>query len=63
MNEELIKVLWIEDIVSIHATYQTEAEGHGLFLCPYTNWEDGKKELLEKYKLQCQRKLNKRKAT
>jgi len=49
MNKELIKVLWIEDIVSLHATYQTEAEGHGLFLCPYTNWEDGKKKLLEKY--------------
>ena len=49
MYNNLIKVLWVEDLVSLHTTYQTEAETDGLFLCPYTNWEEAQKVLLDKY--------------
>ncbi len=49
MSNLLMKVLWIEDIKEIHDTYRMEAEPYGLLLNPYTNWEDGKKALLEDY--------------
>lgn len=49
MSNSAMKVLWIEDIKEIHDTYRMEAEPYGLFLSPYTNWEEAKKELLDDY--------------
>lgn len=49
MEEDFIKVLWIEDDPSIIMVYPQEAEKYGLSLHPFSCWDDAKEALEKDY--------------